>query len=333
MKNKALNSILIIFIVLLLIFVSRVVFAKSENSNNRSPVADFVYRLLNIPGRQGGIGALVSLFARGLIECQPGSVEFCDTGLLGVCANGTRICTELGFWGDCEQENQPSLEICDGLDNDCDGETDEQGAIGCNPYIYDEDGDGYGITGIQACLCEPTGYFTALGIHGDCDDTNPSINPSAVEVCDDGVDNDCDGFVDCADSECLDNPVCIKTITCQPQKQIFCGIPISGNTNDPGSTNIINFYSCTNWDESGREYAYYFSTEITRGVRVGLSNMSGDLDIFVIEEKGNGCSANDCIAFDNTTANFTAEAGKTYYFSVDGNHGAQGSYTITATCR
>ncbi len=36
----------------------------------------------------------------------------------------------------------------------------------------------------------------------DCDDTDPSINPAASEVCDDGFDNDCDGASDCADTDC-----------------------------------------------------------------------------------------------------------------------------------
>lgn len=36
----------------------------------------------------------------------------------------------------------------------------------------------------------------------DCDDNNAAINPSAVEVCDDTLDNDCDGGIDAADSDC-----------------------------------------------------------------------------------------------------------------------------------
>ncbi len=60
-------------------------------------------------------------------------------------------------------------EICDGLDNDCDGiiPADE---------TTDADGDGF-----VAC--------------NDCDDTDPAINPGAQEVCE-GIDNNCDGHED-----------------------------------------------------------------------------------------------------------------------------------------
>lgn len=48
---------------------------------------------------------------------------------------------------------------------------------------YDDDGDGW------------------FAEDGDCDDSNADINPGAAEVCDDGVDNDCDGLIDADDTD------------------------------------------------------------------------------------------------------------------------------------
>ncbi len=86
--------------------------------------------------------------------------------------------------------NEDQIEICDGIDNNCDGEIDE-GFAGFVFYL-DEDGDGIGSE-IDTFTCfQPEGY---VSLSGDCDDLNPDIFPSAMEVCD-SLDNNCNGEVD-----------------------------------------------------------------------------------------------------------------------------------------
>ena len=99
--------------------------------------------------------------------------------------------------GDCDDidsvANPFSIEICDGIDNNCDGNVDEAGAVGTVTHYADLDQDGYGDdTTAQESCSVPAGNVI---VGGDCDDNSAMQNPSAFEVCD-GLDNDCDGAAD-----------------------------------------------------------------------------------------------------------------------------------------
>ena len=86
--------------------------------------------------------------------------------------------------------NPGATEVCDGVDNDCDGAVDE-GVM--DTWYADADADGYGDPGAATDACDaPPGHAPTAT---DCDDTDPAVYPSAAERCD-GVDNDCDGDVD-----------------------------------------------------------------------------------------------------------------------------------------
>lgn len=85
-----------------------------------------------------------------------------------------------------------AVETCDGRDEDCDGEVDNDAVDGTEAFT-DADGDGHGDPLTAAVVCElPPGWVT-LG--EDCDDVNSEVFPGAIEVCD-GADQDCDGVRD-----------------------------------------------------------------------------------------------------------------------------------------
>ncbi|MBK9646744.1 MAG: putative metal-binding motif-containing protein [Deltaproteobacteria bacterium] len=89
--------------------------------------------------------------------------------------------------------NPDATEVCDGLDNNCDGITDGADAADAQTVYADTDGDSYGDADFPLVTCErPEGYAErAL----DCDDGDGAVNPDATEVCD-GLDNNCDGATD-----------------------------------------------------------------------------------------------------------------------------------------
>jgi hypothetical protein len=119
---------------------------------------------------------------------------------------------------DCDDTDRTvhpgAVEVCNGIDDDCDDLIDDDDPDGpsAGTYYADADDDGFGDSETSVSACEmPPGY---VANNDDCDDDDPEINPEAAEVCD-GVDNDCDGMSDndelvlgegalCPSETCLD---------------------------------------------------------------------------------------------------------------------------------
>ncbi len=116
--------------------------------------------------------------------------------------------------------NPGATETCNGVDDDCDGDTDEDDAADASTWYADRDGDGFGDPARSSVACDqPTGQ---VADDSDCDDRAAAVNPDASELpngvdddcngvvddfpaedCEDGADNDFDGLTDCEDDDCI----------------------------------------------------------------------------------------------------------------------------------
>jgi hypothetical protein len=118
----------------------------------------------------------------------------------GIAADTQHTCSPLPGYvdldGDCDDirptVNPGADEVCDRLDDDCDGSIDED-AIDAPMWYVDDDNDQYGQSGSGTTSCaQPAGTAPA---DGDCDDSDPLVRPNAGEQCN-LVDDDCNGLVD-----------------------------------------------------------------------------------------------------------------------------------------
>ena len=124
--------------------------------------------------------------------------------LVGVCQGLARVCTGEEGWADPDFTSVPDWEAdevsCDGLDNDCDGEIDED-LTGGTPGLCPSEG-----------LCEKGGAVSCVDGAWLCT-LEGVVGWEEIEVTCDGLDNDCDGEIDEGltsgeDAECSTAGVC-----------------------------------------------------------------------------------------------------------------------------
>lgn len=155
---------------------------------------------------------------------------------------------------DCDDDNaavNPAAEeICNQIDDNCNDAIDEgQGSV----FFADLDGDGYGDAGsvIEACELSPGLSVDA----GDCDDNDANVNPLAEEICDNGIDDNCDGVEpSCNVQGCTDNTACnfdpLATLndgSCLYPEQAYlnCDGNCLNDTDQDGICNELEISGCT----------------------------------------------------------------------------------------
>jgi len=106
---------------------------------------------------------------------------------------------------DCNDNNadvNPDVEedcLTIGMDDNCNGTTNDMDAENCDPWFEDKDSDGFGI-GMEVCICEPQSVYTAPN-GDDCDDSNGQVFPGKKETCATGYDDNCNEESNEADAD------------------------------------------------------------------------------------------------------------------------------------
>ena len=257
---------------------------------------------------------------------------------------------------DCDDTNPAinpaAAELCDGVDNDCDGSVDE-GLTGA--YYVDEDEDGYGDPTSIVEACEQTRGLADNP--DDCDDSNLLVHPAADELCN-GIDDDCDlevdeadakdaatwyrdqdedGYGDAADvvvsceapegyidraSDCDD-----LVATTHPEADELC----NGVDDDCDLHVDVDAVDAPTWyrDHDGDGYGIDDTTAVQCESPAGFADTNGDCSDYDAEVHPGADEI--CDGIDNDCEAATSEDGVVTYVSVDGSVSDMTSYFSSGT--
>lgn len=186
--------------------------------------------------------------------------------------------------------------------------------------------------------------------NGSCDaGESPTSCPTDCTTeskCDDKVDNDGDGKIDCMDTDCAVSAACAVGAQCTADFDLQCGAGDDWSNNGTGSTNAVGTYTCagqTLAGETGAEYVYEYSATCTGKATVKLTktqpNSDGKyLDLFVLDGS-KPCGGSSCIAHNlmtvqgNAAVTFDTVKMAKYFLVVDGYQGFSGAYKLETTCQ
>jgi hypothetical protein len=189
----------------------------------------------------------------------------------------------------------------------------------------------FSVWGIGGKLFGCASLGNALVRHRQC---------TAAEVCDNGTDDDCDGYVDCSDSTCGAASYCTGGGACGTAPMLTCDAPATTGSLTGGNAKL-DVNSCDTWLRNGREKTYRVQRATTGTVTLTLSGLTNDLDLLVLAQtNGGACNPYNpgCLAVSantnrtNETITFTAQANVPYYVVVDGYGTYNATYALSAAC-
>jgi hypothetical protein len=180
------------------------------------------------------------------------------------------------------------------------------------------------------------------------------IVPDKELICNNNVDDDSDGLVDCKDPDCASNPLCAIQ-QCVIDSKTTCGSFISSSI-DSAFGGQFATYSCSNFAYPGDERIYTFVSTCTGQAQVVLSTGNvnepgpndppiklGPIDLLILDGQ-EVCSSTKCLAAGlmemqgpipgagTAIASFKVEANHKYYIVADGRAGSGGAFTMLVNC-
>ncbi len=257
-------------------------------------------------------------------RCEPGLPRTCDDGLACTrdeCDEARNLCVSAPLHEECDDGDRcTGEERCNptgsGVDergcvagsplrcDDGDACTDDYCEAGeCRTRIRDADGDGHGD--YDCAICDPEDPRSCER-GDDCNDADPTVYPGAVEICDDGQDNNCDRVRDYADPACaVPNDTCAAAIT------LADGVTVHSSTR--GTTADIATACGAPTD---RDVAFFFNVPVVQDLELEVGSRSGEVTVSLTSACGDPAAEVRCLSGRTFTLFARALPAGTYYAVV-----------------
>jgi len=248
--------------------------------------------------------------------CLPKVCDDQDACTTDSCLPASGLCENVPLI--CDDDNPCTEDSCDPQEGECTYSMQALDGASCS--------DGDDCTDPDLCVA------------GECT-SGPDV---CTEDCDNGIDDDGDGAIDCADTGCLEADNCQEQ-ECLIAAPLQCGFIAMSSLPGEGTGNLDS-YPCSPHSYPGIERVYSFVSpctgEVSFTVSVGMmGNIDTALDVMVLDE-ALGCKTSSCIAAGLMTGDFIkqakvtfqAEQGKAYNLVVEGRDGNESSFTVTSLC-
>jgi len=165
----------------------------------------------------------------------------------------------------------------------------------------------------------------------DCADpscANKDACPSNLETnCSDGLDNDSDGQFDCADEDCQQDEWCNEI--CVVDFQAECGFKDSRVSAEFGAD--VTNYTCGP-EAGGYDVIYRFTSNTATQVVVTLKSDVASMGLYGLIDGGQGCKPSSCFLFSDKQLVFPNEIGQVTYVVVDAAKNSGGYYEVEFSC-
>lgn len=197
---------------------------------------------------------------------------------------------------------------------------------------------------VAVAVGQAVGCGTHLGYGGSSgNSTGPHVHFEVREssgYASDPFDGSCSApptyWLDQGDYGGLPGGTCENAGPCNVVASLACGQTLTSANNASGATQSHALYGCGEWPTSGPEIAYSFSTPLDEPVTLGLTGMSGDIDLFVLGSTVcDGSGAVTCSTNSDATEewiSFNASANVVYTIVVDGYDGIASGFNLSASC-